>query len=434
MTDDCPLSQKPTLTNQIHELANQCVKCALCLPYCPTYQLTQDENESPRGRIALFDALSLGQLPLSAHVQTHLDHCLGCRECERVCPAQVEYGKLLTVARTQVRQLAQKQKILKTKRATKWVQWLAWHPRALRAMQWSLWFCQQLGLLKVAQLFKIPKRLGLETLIQTQKIFHRPLKLKNHYLPKSLPQGVVSLFIGCFERFSDPHTLESSIHVLQTLGFEVLIEPEQTCCGAIALHAGEADVASKCVQKNLGVFHHDTPILSLATGCTSVLSHYPDYFEQKTDLAEAQLKAFSARSHQIIDFIHGCSWPQEVVLQSVPLTILLHTPCTYRNVLNSSQNVLTLLSRIPDLTIHCSEFNQCCGAAGTYLTEYPQIAQKLATQLLDSFPSHTFDALVTSNIGCHLHLHAMLEQQGKAIPVYHPIEIIAKALGFELKH
>src|SRR5579859_3655762 len=79
--------------------ADKCVKCALCLPHCPTYRVTLDEGESPRGRIALMQGLATGALDATPRLAAHLDHCLACRACEAVCPAEVPYGRLIDSAR-----------------------------------------------------------------------------------------------------------------------------------------------------------------------------------------------------------------------------------------------------------------------------------------------------------------------------------------------
>jgi len=84
-------------------LADRCVQCGLCLPACPTYGSDRIEAESPRSRIALVRAWALETIPPTAIGDTHLDHCLACRNCETVCPAGVQYGQLLITARNRQR-------------------------------------------------------------------------------------------------------------------------------------------------------------------------------------------------------------------------------------------------------------------------------------------------------------------------------------------
>ncbi|MGH8370940.1 MAG: 4Fe-4S dicluster domain-containing protein, partial [Gammaproteobacteria bacterium] len=78
--------------------ADKCVKCALCLPHCPTWRETRNEAESPRGRIALMQGFATGALEITPRLAAHLNQCLGCRACEAVCPAEVPYGKLIDAA------------------------------------------------------------------------------------------------------------------------------------------------------------------------------------------------------------------------------------------------------------------------------------------------------------------------------------------------
>src|SRR4249919_647896 len=81
-------------------LADRCVQCGLCQPHCPTYRLDATEAESPRGRIAYMKAVAAGSLAPTPLGDLHLDHCLACRRCEGVCPAGVEYGRLLVAGRS----------------------------------------------------------------------------------------------------------------------------------------------------------------------------------------------------------------------------------------------------------------------------------------------------------------------------------------------
>ena len=86
-----------------YDALDACVHCGFCLQSCPTYLVTGDEADSPRGRIVLMQRLASGALAADDDaVQTHLDRCLGCRGCEPVCPSGVGYGVALEEARYQL--------------------------------------------------------------------------------------------------------------------------------------------------------------------------------------------------------------------------------------------------------------------------------------------------------------------------------------------
>jgi len=75
-----------------------CVHCGMCSAACPTYRLTGDELDGPRGRIYLMKQALEGE-PVGPLSQEHLDRCLACRACESACPSGVEYHRLLDVGR-----------------------------------------------------------------------------------------------------------------------------------------------------------------------------------------------------------------------------------------------------------------------------------------------------------------------------------------------
>ena len=74
---------------------SSCVHCGLCLQHCPTYLVTGQETESPRGRLHLINALNEGRIEATEAYSQHINLCLVCRACENVCPSGVPFGRIM---------------------------------------------------------------------------------------------------------------------------------------------------------------------------------------------------------------------------------------------------------------------------------------------------------------------------------------------------
>ena len=76
--------------------------CGMCLPTCPTYEMTKLEIHSPRGRIHMIRAVADGQLDITEKFKDSISFCLDCQACETACPAGVQYGQLVESAQLQI--------------------------------------------------------------------------------------------------------------------------------------------------------------------------------------------------------------------------------------------------------------------------------------------------------------------------------------------
>ena len=89
------------------EILRNCVHCGFCNATCPTYQLTGDELDGPRGRIYQIKQVLEGR-QATRKTQQHLDRCLTCRACETTCPSGVDYHRLLDTGRDMVERSVQR--------------------------------------------------------------------------------------------------------------------------------------------------------------------------------------------------------------------------------------------------------------------------------------------------------------------------------------
>ena len=89
-------------TDFMVKAVESCVHCGFCLAACPTYQILNEEMDSPRGRIVLMKSVLEGKVDLQDAL-AYIDRCLGCLACVTSCPSGVRYGDLVTPFRAYAR-------------------------------------------------------------------------------------------------------------------------------------------------------------------------------------------------------------------------------------------------------------------------------------------------------------------------------------------
>lgn len=416
--------------------SNQCVSCGLCLPHCPTYRLLKSEADSPRGRIALMSGVAHGRIPLNERFIQHIDRCLACRACEAVCPNHVAYGHLIDEARALV---ADQSKSFATSRKsnirTMLEKLLLTRPTRLDRLRRSFYFMQKNGLLRWLLKFNQLEKNKLFRFVAQLPWVKFPYAATAHgkhtvssvwrevYPARGEKRGEVSLFLGCVARITDVATLNASIYVLNCLGYTVHVPSNQTCCGALQQHSGGLKQAVALAQQNKSAFGelNVSTIISTASGCG-------------VQLLESGV--VDGSHHQIVDinqFLVAAEGWESVEIVPLPQKILVHDPCTLRNVLCGRKYPYELLARVPGVKVMPLAGNdQCCGAAGTYFIDQPEIASMLLDDKISAVVESGAQYLATSNIGCSMYIANGLCEKKIAIEVLHPVTLLARQMGLEL--
>jgi glycolate oxidase iron-sulfur subunit len=406
-----------TRNKVLRDQAGLCVACGLCLPGCPTYRVTRDESESPRGRLSLMRALASGELAPSGKLVAHLDHCLACRACERACPSNVPYGRLFDNARErllsgQVRGGLYGHALFALLLKPKPRRWLG---KLLSLYQRSglRWLVRTTGILRRSRLAELEAGIG-DVGPQTA---WRPL-----YAAAEKRRGDVAVFTGCVTDLVERQTITGAIHILNRLGYDVHIPTDQDCCGALHRQQGKSDEARSLMECNLRAFSDKRfmAVLSCASGCSVRLREYGD--GAPTTVAFRDITAFLANAE----------WPEGLIPQPLLKRIAVHDACLQRNVLREEQSTYRLLGRIPGAEITpLPENSLCCGAGGGYFLDHPDMARALRAPKLAHLKALAPDMLVTTNTGCAMHLRGGLHESGLDIEVLHPVALLARQLGLE---
>lgn len=392
-----------------------CVHCGICLATCPTYRVLGDENDSPRGRIILMKEQLEGRIELEAMLP-HIDRCLGCMACVTACPSGVEYGHLLAPFRARANRLRRRPVL------------------------------DQVAHVVVHQTLPYRKRFGAAARLGAVA---RPLRgmMPGQFdamlglLPGSLPAGIalpelipaegkrrarVAFLAGCVQPVLAPQINLATLRVLARNGVEVVIPRGQGCCGSLSIHTGEQVQARELARANLRAFPRDVDaVVSNVAGCGSGMREYPLLFAGDRD--EPVARAFTEKVKDVSVFLFDLGLEPPPPL-SLPVRAAYHDACHLAHAQRVTAEPRALLAAVGNLTIlEIPEGELCCGSAGTYNMEQPQIAEQLGNRKAGNILSTGAQAVITGNIGCLTQIRSRLAAQGRPLPVWHTMEVLDQA-------
>lgn len=393
-----------------------CVHCGFCLAACPTYHELGQEMDTPRGRIVLMKQVLEGTLAASA-AQVHIDRCLGCLACEPACPSGVPYRDLISPYRAQVQQQLPRTRTEKIRR------WLA-----ANTIPFPNRFRLALKGARVGRAFGALVPAALRPMLAMA-----PVKVPAAIsLPLVSPargerRGRVALLAGCAQQVLEPDINAATIDVLTRNGVEVIVPAAQGCCGGLSWHTGDLTAAQAFARRNLDAFPADVDaILTNAAGCGSAMHEYHLILRGTPD--EARAEAFRKRVVDVSVFLARLGLREKPTGWTNPRVVAYHDACHLANAQNVRTQPRDLLRAIPGLELkELANAHLCCGSAGTYNLDQPEIAASLGAQKAQTVIATGATVVATGNIGCLTQLAAHLQRQNAATRVRHTMQVLRDA-------
>ena len=419
------------------DIINTCVHCGLCLSSCPTYRETGLEMSSPRGRIYLMKAVDEGRIGLESEVfQEQMSQCLDCRACEAVCPSGVQYGAILEASRAQIEQARQADAAPAAlparplwQRALRGVVLgvLFKDMRLFRAFSASMALYQRSGVQWLARRSGALKLIGMaDTEAMLPPLSGAATVPQGQIYPAAGDRRYsVAILTGCImaTAFSDIHA--ATIRVLQRNGCEVLLPPEQGCCGALHTHGGDLDGARALARRNIAAFEGlglDAIIVN-ATGCGSTMKEYGHLLHDDPEW-RGRAEAFVRKVKDVHEFLAGIEL-NTAGLGRLELSVTYQEPCHLAHAQRVTAQPRALLRAIPGLELReMPESSLCCGSAGVYNVTQPEMATSLGARKVSNALSTRAQVIATANPGCALQLAGELRRRGEDVHVRYIVELL----------
>ena len=400
-------------------ILRKCVHCGFCLATCPTYQLTGDELDSPRGRIYLMKEMLEGN-DVTAKTQFHLDRCLTCRACETTCPSGVQYGRLADIGREVVEK------------------------KVPRSLSDQLMRSVLKSTLPKTTLFSAGLGIGraVKALLPDGIGKYVTSKRDEGIWPVAVHARKMLVLAGCVQPAMAPSINHATARVLDKLGISLIKADKAGCCGAIPHHLNDAHEAHAYVKRNIDAWWPAIEagaeaIVVTASGCGTMVAEYGHQLRNDIGYAEKATRVSSLYRDvsQVIEQERaGLSALLKSKAEVVPLDaemtrqkLAFHSPCSLQHGLKIRGVVESLLREAGFELTHVPDAHLCCGSAGTYSILQSELSQQLLANKVLALESGSPDIIATANIGCMAHIESGLHASS-GTPILHWIELIDRRL------
>ncbi len=401
---------------EANDILRACVHCGFCTATCPTYLLTGDELDSPRGRIYQIKDMLEADRPPSASEVTHIDRCLSCLSCMTTCPSGVHYMHLVDHARTHIER--------------RWVRPL--RDRFLRSMLGRVLPGPRLAdrILGLARLGAplvrvmpgpVRRMIALAADCRTGADILSP----GVYPAEGERRYRVALMTGCIQQAIDANINAASVRLLRRHGCEVHVAAGAGCCGSVNHHLGQERAARSLAEANIRAWTSipdgiDAVVVN-ASGCGTVVKDYGYMFRNDPALADTA-RSVSDRTRDICEFLDETGLTEAT--GDATARVAYQSACSMQHGQKLTRQPVDLLRRAGFEVVEPRDAHLCCGSAGTYNIRQGEMADRLRAQKLAALKALAPDYVASGNIGCMVQLRSGLEA-----PVLHTVELLDWATG-----
>ncbi|MDW8437830.1 MAG: (Fe-S)-binding protein [Chloroherpetonaceae bacterium] len=397
----------PVLPLLSDDVLLNCMHCGLCLPTCPTYNLTNLERHSPRGRIQLTRAIFENQLDDAKEIQDvseAINSCLGCLACVTACPAGVDYETIFESAKSRVQSLEKKTLASLVRDVA--MKELFPNPARFKAA------ARVLSLLQRSPLSNnLPASLKRACDLApefSERFFDETYK--------PAPDGEPVLFLsGCIMNVAMPDIHFDTATVLKKVGATIRLPKTQTCCGALHAHNGYLDEAKQMAERNIGAFEElDAPIVLNSAGCGAMMKHYPKLFEEGSPLRR-RAESVAKRVRDLSEFLVERKFSPT---RKVKAKIAYQDACHLEHGQKIKAEPRTLLRSAFAEVVELNS-PECCGSAGIYNLLRPDWSERFLALKIEAIRKSNADYVATANPGCLLQLRYGLREAGLKTKAIH---------------
>jgi glycolate oxidase iron-sulfur subunit len=434
-------SAAPEEFQTLHDHVVTCSKCGFCQPVCPIFRATGLEAHVARGKVALYRNMIEDRLEIGPEVKDAFGNCLMCRACTDICFPAIRTDDVVVSFRHAYAERFGRGFL--QRRVFRSLLPRPWLMRTIVRAVWRLrrtgvdWLLQHTGVLgmlnpKLERAFELGA--GRPGALLTSRL------RKKRRAPRD-GRPVVGYWISCGYNYVLPEVGESTVRVLERLGYAVEVL-NNACCGLAAYGYGDAEAATALARENLERLGDVGRFEAIVSECGSCSGHLKEYAHLLADDPR-----WSGAAERLRDKVRSFSefvverGGVEALAATVPsagtpgvsgeVVVTYHDPChlgkRYQNVVEQPREILRSLPgvRLQEM----AEADSCCGAAGTYGVLHPETSAAIIERKMGFARDTRASVIVTECPSCMMQLRFGAEKAGLPVSVLNVTQVCDGAIA-----
>ncbi len=387
------------LADPLFATALTCVRCGACSNACPSFMAVGGHQfghiyNGPIGLVLtpFHHGLEADELPQSL--------CTQCNACQEICPVDIPLP----------RQILEHRRHTHRKTMTK---------RALL----TTWAAGALGQASIG--LAAP----LSHLVPAGPVQLASPPLRRRLLPGG-PEAAApaTIFASCLVDRVLPEAGLALNRILRAAGYRVEFPKKQWCCGLICANAGDFVKGSRLDrQLTRALAESEGPIITPSASCYGAFTMDAGEWGERSPQAEQVAERMRDSTRFVLQLLEE---RPELVASSPEerLQVAYHDSCQSKRQLGLVEEPRRVLELAGYEVIGLPDIANCCGFGGTFMMDWPQVADRLAEWKLDAAAKTGCTVLASDNPGCLMHIAAAAKKRGLELRVAHVLELVAERL------
>ncbi|MFZ8912335.1 MAG: (Fe-S)-binding protein [Burkholderiaceae bacterium] len=236
----------------------------------------------------------------------------------------------------------------------------------------------------------------------------------------------IALFVTCLVDLMRPEIGFAAIKLLEHAGCEVVVPPDQTCCGQPAYNSGDRRSAHRLAERVLEQLEGYDYVVIPSGSCAGMIKvHYADLFSDDPGLKH-RLVDLGPRIYELSDFLANVMQVENVP-GKLSGAVTYHDSCSGLRELGVCAQPRQLLKLIPGVEVReMKDARACCGFGGTFSLKYGAVSSAIVDEKIGNIQATSAQAVVLGDLGCMLNIEGRLRRLGDdKTQVLHIAQVLA---------